>query len=172
MFSSAFQALLFVEFNFVLNSLSSNSCLIVDQRKFLLSSWPYLIWEIFALNRQTFAFFIHCFHRYFYQTELDMQWRQIDFQFIPWSRMCCILLTWCFWMEWRFLYSVVAVPCSAVPFTLKAAEISISTMQPSQHCCNFEVDTYIPPVFFICTFAAKPEGSCTFLSRELHEPVG
>jgi len=56
MFSSAFQTLLFIEFNFVLNSLALNSCLIVDQRKVLLSSWPYLIWEIFALNRHTFCF--------------------------------------------------------------------------------------------------------------------
>ena len=124
-FSSAFQALLFIEFNFVLNSLAVNSCLIVDQRKVLLSSWPYLIWQIFTLKGKPFAFFIHCFHRYFYQTKLDKQWRQIDIQFIPWSRMYCILLAWwCFWMHWWFLYSVVPVARSAVPFTLKAAEIN------------------------------------------------
>jgi hypothetical protein len=72
----------------------------------------------------------------------------------------------------RFFNSVVTVPRSGVPFTLKAAEISGSTLQPSQYCCNFQVDTHIPPVFFIRTFAAKPEGSCAFLSRELLKPVG
>jgi hypothetical protein len=33
-------------------------------------------------------------------------------------------------------YSVVAIPCLAGPFTLKAAELSVSVLQPSQHCCN------------------------------------
>jgi hypothetical protein len=28
----------------------------VDKRKFLLSSWPHLFWEIFALNRRTLRF--------------------------------------------------------------------------------------------------------------------
>jgi hypothetical protein len=44
----------------------------VDQRKFLLSSWPHLFSEIFALNMQHFPFFIHCLYKYFYQTELDI----------------------------------------------------------------------------------------------------
>jgi len=36
-----------------------------------------------------------------------------------------------------FFYSVVAVPCLVVPFTLQAAEFSVSALQASQHCCNF-----------------------------------
>jgi len=40
----------------------------------------------------------------------------------------------------------------AVPFTLKAAEFSLSALQPSQHCHNFEVTTYIQPVFSIAYF--------------------
>jgi hypothetical protein len=50
----------------------------VDQRKFLLQSLPHLFWEIFASNRQNLRFFIHRFHKYFYQTEHDMQCRQIS----------------------------------------------------------------------------------------------
>jgi len=30
----------------------------------------------------------------------------------------------------------VAVPHLADPFTIKAAELSVSALQPSQHCCN------------------------------------
>ena len=72
-----------------------------------------------------------------------------------------------------FFYSVVAVPCSAVPLTLKAAEFSVSALQSSQQCYILYVSTNIPTLFFIVFFlAAKSEGLRTFLSCELHEPVG
>ena len=48
-----------------------------------------------------------------------------------------------------FFYSVVALPRSAVPFTLRTAECSVSALQHSQHCNNFYSSQYIPPVFLI-----------------------
>ena len=56
---------------------------------------------------------------------------------------CC-----CFWIKWPYFYSVVAVPRSALPFTLKATESSVSALQLSQHCYNVYVCTYIPLLFF------------------------
>ena len=79
--------------------------------------------------------------------------------------MCHIILTCCsFWTVWPYFYSVVAVPRSAVPFTLKSAEFSVSALQPSQQCYyNFWVSMCIPLVFFtVYLFAAKPEGSRKF----------
>jgi hypothetical protein len=46
-----------------------------------------------------------------------------------------------------FFYSVVAVARSAVPFTLKAAEFSLSALQHSEHCCNFQVNIFIAYFF-------------------------
>jgi hypothetical protein len=61
-------------------------------------------------------------------------------------------------------YSVVGVPHTAVLFTLKAPEFSTTALQLSQHCCNFQVSTFIPLVFFtVLFFVAEPEGFCTFL---------
>ena len=37
----------------------------VNKQIFLLLSWPHLFWEIFALNWQTFTFFIHHFQNIF-----------------------------------------------------------------------------------------------------------
>jgi hypothetical protein len=41
---------------------------LVDQRKFLLSSWSHLCWQMLDLNRQTLCFFI-----YFLSTSLNMR---------------------------------------------------------------------------------------------------
>jgi len=72
----------------------------------------------------------------------------------------------------HFFNSVLAVPPSAIPLTLKTAEISVSALQHSEGCYKFYVSTYIPLVFFISYFfAATPVGSRTFLSCELEEPV-
>ena len=41
------------------------------------------------------------------------------------------LTWWCFWTQWSFFYSIVAVPRSAVPFTLTAAGFNVSAKQHS-----------------------------------------
>ena len=52
-FANTFEALLSVEVNFVLKVWS---LIFVDQLKFLLSPWPHIFWEIFALNSQILHF--------------------------------------------------------------------------------------------------------------------
>ena len=51
-----------------------------------------------------------------------------------------------------FFQSVVAVAPSAVPFTSKAVQFIVSTLQHSQNCYNLYVSTHIPPVFFVAYF--------------------
>jgi hypothetical protein len=67
MFSNAFEALLFVEFNFVLKSQSSNSCVISGQ-KIIPPFYPSLTYfgKFLPEMGKPFAFFIHRFHRYFF----------------------------------------------------------------------------------------------------------
>jgi hypothetical protein len=70
---------------------------------------------------------------------------------------------------------VVAVPRLAIPFTLTAAEFSLSALQASQQCRNFRSAHIFHQIssqriFFF--FVAEPKGYCTFLSCELHMPVG
>ena len=88
--------------------------------------------------------------------------------------------------EWNghFFYSVVAVPHWTVPFTLKAAEFSVSTLLHSPQCHKFYVSIhthtlththiyiYSTGVLHSAIFAVKPEDSRMFLIYELHESVG
>jgi hypothetical protein len=79
--------------------------------------------------------------------------------------MCHILLTWCcFWTEWTFFYSVVAVPRSADPLTLKAAEFSAYALQPSQYCYDSKVSACIPPVFFQAFFFCSKHWRFSYVS--------
>ena len=48
----------------------------------------------------------------------------------------------------HFFYSVMAVPRSAVPFTLKAAEFSVSALQLRQHCTTLSPAGVLHTVFF------------------------
>jgi hypothetical protein len=62
-----------------------------------------------------------------------MQYKQKDFWFIHYCRMCDVphssdLVL--FLNAEAIFHSVVAVPRSAVPFKLKAAEFSVSALQP------------------------------------------
>jgi hypothetical protein len=67
--------LLSVQFNCVIKSWYLNSCLICGPAK--MSSFKLVSYfgRFFALNRKPFAFLIDHLDKYFYQTQLDMQWR-------------------------------------------------------------------------------------------------
>jgi hypothetical protein len=69
-------ALLFVEFNFVLNTWSAISCVICGPKN---SSFPLLglaySGKILGSKVNPFTFFTPHIHRYFYPTDLDMQRR-------------------------------------------------------------------------------------------------
>jgi hypothetical protein len=83
--------------------------------------------------------------------------------------MCHILLTWCcVWTEWPLFYSVVAVPRSVDPLTLKAAEFSVYALQPSVWLLGQHIyATVLPSIFFFF----NTEVSRTFLPCVLHKPV-
>ena len=82
------------------------------------------------------------------------------------------LLTRCCLRIEAIFYPIVAVPRSADPFTLKAAECSVSALQSSQYCWLLGQHICSTDALQSVFFAVKPEGSRTSISCELHEPAG
>jgi hypothetical protein len=67
-------------------------------------------------------------------------------------------LTWCcFWKQWPFFDSVMAVPRSPVPFTLKTAEFSVSALQNSSIAIRLgqHIYTYYTSVLYCGFFFRK-----------------
>jgi len=125
MFLNAFLVLLLVELNFALKCYSSNSCLICRTMKITSFIVVHLFWEIFVLNRHILLFIYPSLsHIFFYQTELDLQWRQIDFWPSPKARKCHILLTcFCFWTDWLFFLFSCGSFSLGCPIHIKSGKI-------------------------------------------------
>ena len=135
MFSNDFHALLSAKFNCVLKSWSLGNCIICGPMKipsFILAS---LILGNFCLKLANsslhLAIALHLLltNRAWYAVEANRFLAYPLKQDVPHSSDLVLFL-----QRVAFFYTVVAVPRSAVPFTLKAAEYSVYALQHSQHC--------------------------------------
>jgi len=135
--SKAFQAIPSVKYKSVLKFWSSNCCVIAGRRKipsFFLAS---LILVRFCFNRKTLRFLYLCIvftdltNHAEYALEVNIFLTYPLKKDVPHSADKVLFLNGVY-----IFYPVKSAPRSAVPFTLKAAEFSVSSLKHSLNCCN------------------------------------
>jgi hypothetical protein len=105
----------------------------VDEGKLLLSSWPHLFWENFALNRQTLPFLYPSLSQIFLSNRNSYAGsnggKQI-FDLSPEARRAKLFLPGLLSERSDYCLFCGGTPSIGCPFTLKDA------LQHCQHCCN------------------------------------